>query len=195
MSFGYLLLRPFAVLIYHTGIKKSNERVHKMETDMALSWLSELGKRVFGSMDGLFYTLVAFVVIDYITGVCVAIHNKQLSSDVGAHGIAKKIAIFALVSLSNIIDRFLLGSEDVLRTVTTVFYMANEAMSIMENVGKVGLPLPQKLQNFLSHLRNTETTRMVQSRSNGPGSYQYVQSLQSSSTSWIKKRGLPLASK
>ena len=110
----------------------------------------------------------------------------------GAHGIAKKIAIFALVSLSNIIDRFLLGSEDVLRTVTTVFYMANEAMSIMENVGKVGLPLPQKLQNFLSHF---ETTRMVQSRSNGPGSYQYVQSLQSSSTSWIKKRGLPLASK
>ena len=108
MSFGYLLLRPFAVLIYHTGIKKSNERVHKMETDMALSWLSELGKRVFGSMDGLFYTLVAFVVIDYITGVCVAIHNKRLSSDVGAHGIAKKIAIFALVSLSSIIDRFLL---------------------------------------------------------------------------------------
>ena len=57
-----------------------------METDMALSWLSELGKRVSGSMDGLFYTLVAFVVIHYITGVCVAIHNKQLSSDVGAHG-------------------------------------------------------------------------------------------------------------
>ena len=119
-----------------------------METEMALSWLGNLGRSVFGSMDGLFYTLVAFVVIDYITGVCVAIHNKRLSSDVGTHGIAKKIAIFALVSLSNII---LLGSEDVLRTVTTVFYMANEAMSIMENVGKVGLPLPQKLQNFLSH--------------------------------------------
>ena len=114
-----------------------------METEMALSWLGNLGRSVFGSMDGLFYTLVAFVVIDYITGVCVAIHNKRLSSDVGTHGIAKKIAIFALVSLSNIIDRFLLGSEDVLRTVTTVFYMAN--------VGKVGLPLPQKLQNFLSH--------------------------------------------
>ena len=61
-----------------------------METEMTLSWLSDLGKSVFGSMDGLFYTLVAFVVIDYITGVCVAIHNKQLSSDVGAHGIAKK---------------------------------------------------------------------------------------------------------
>ena len=85
-----------------------------METEMTLSWLSDLGKSVFGSMDGLFYTLVAFVVIDYITGVCVAIHNKQLSSDVGAHGIAKKIAIFALVSLSSVIDRFLLGSEDVL---------------------------------------------------------------------------------
>ena len=122
-----------------------------METDMALLWLSDLGKSIFGNMDGLFYTLVAFVVIDYITGVCVAIHNKQLSSDVGAHGIAKKIAIFALVSLSSVIDRFLLGSEDVLRTVTTVFYIANEAMSVMENVGKVGLPLPQKLRDFLSH--------------------------------------------
>lgn len=77
-----------------------------METEMALSWLGNLGRSVFGSMDGLFYTLVAFVVIDYITGVCVAIHNKRLSSDVGTHGIAKKIAIFALVSLSNIIDRF-----------------------------------------------------------------------------------------
>ena len=129
-----------------------------METEMTLSWLSDLGKSVFGSMDGLFYTLVAFVVIDYITGVCVAIH-KQLSSDVGAHGIAKKIAIFALVSLSSVIDRFLLGSEDVLRTVTTVFYIANEAMSIMENVGKVGLPLPQKLQNFLSHFEKYQGSR------------------------------------
>lgn len=54
-----------------------------METEMALSWLGNLGRSVFGSMDGLFYTLVAFVVIDYITGVCVAIHNKRLSSDVG----------------------------------------------------------------------------------------------------------------
>ena len=101
-----------------------------METEMTLSWLSDLGKSVFGSMDGLFSTLVA-----------------------------KKIAIFALVSLSSVIDRFLLGSEDVLRTVTTVFYIANEAMSIMENVGKVGLPLPQKLQNFLSHFEKYQGSR------------------------------------
>ena len=61
--------------------------------------------------------------------------------------------------LSSIIDRFLLGSEDVLRTVTTVFYIANEAMSILENVGKVGLPLPQKLQNFLSHFEKYQGSR------------------------------------
>ena len=85
--------------------------------------------------------------------------DLQEASDVGAHGIAKKIAIFALVSLSSIIDRFLLGSEDVLRTVTTVFYIANEAMSILENVGKVGLPLPQKLQNFLSHFEKYQGSR------------------------------------
>ena len=120
-----------------------------METEMTLSWLSDLGKSVFGSMDGLFYTLVAFVVIDYITGVCVAIHNKQLSSDVGAHGIAKKIAIFALVSLSNIIDRFLLGSEDVRAHCYHRVLYGQRSMSIMENVGKVGLPLPQKLQKLL----------------------------------------------
>lgn len=105
-------------------------------------------------MDGLFYTLVAFAVVDYITGICVAIRNRKLSSDVGSHGIAKKISIFVLVLLSHIIDRFLLGDDDILSTVTTGFYIANEAMSIIENVGKVGLPLPPKLQDFLSLLKH-----------------------------------------
>ena len=130
-----------------------------METDMALSWLSELGKRVFGSMDGLFYTLVAFVVIDYITGVCVAIHINSCPAMWVPMESPRRSLFFALVSLSSVIDRFLLGSEDVLRTVTTVFYIANEAMSIMENVGKVGLPLPQKLQNFLSHFEKYQGSR------------------------------------
>lgn len=122
-----------------------------MEQESIIYWLSGVRKNVIGQMDGLFYTLVAFVVVDYITGICVAIRNRKLSSDVGSHGIAKKISIFALVLLSHIIDRFLLGDDDILSTVTTGFYIANEAMSIMENVGKVGLPLPNKLQDFLSH--------------------------------------------
>lgn len=113
--------------------------------------ISEFGAHIFGHIDGLFYALIAFVIIDYITGVCVAIRKKKLSSGVGASGIAKKISIFALVSLSHIIDRFLLGKDDILRTVTTLFYIANEAMSIIENVGKVGLPLPPKLREVLSH--------------------------------------------
>lgn len=121
-----------------------------MEQDSIISWLGGVRENVIGQIDGLSYTLVAFVVVDYITGICVAIHNRKLSSDVGVHGIARKISIFALVLLSHIIDRFLLGDDDVLSTVTTGFYIANEAMSVMENVGKVGLPLPRKLQTFLS---------------------------------------------
>ena len=88
--------------------------------------IAAFGGHIFGHIDGLFYALIAFVIIDYITGVCVAIHNKKLSSGIGASGIAKKISVFALVSLSHIIDRFLLGEDDILRTVTTLFYIANE---------------------------------------------------------------------
>ncbi len=113
--------------------------------------IAAFGGHVFGNIDGLFYALIAFVIIDYITGVCVAIHNKKLSSGIGASGIAKKISVFALVSLSHIIDRFLLGEDDILRTVTTLFYIADEAISIMENVGEVRLPLPPKMRDILLH--------------------------------------------
>lgn len=98
---------------------------------------------VFGAADELLYALIAFVAIDYITGICVAVHDKKLSSGIGAKGIAKKVAIFAMVALSNIADKFLLKSGGALRTVTTIFYLSNECISIFENMGRLGLPLPQ----------------------------------------------------
>lgn len=125
-----------------------------MDKNMISSLIAKIANQIFGYIDGLFYALVAFVVIDYITGVCVAMHNKRLSSKIGARGISKKVSIFALVSLSHIIDLYILDSKDILRTVTTAFYISNEALSILENAGEIGLPLPQKLQSFLTYFQD-----------------------------------------
>lgn len=107
---------------------------------------------LFGHSDGLLRLLIAAVMIDYITGICVAIYEKKLSSNIGFRGIVKKIAIFCLVSLSYTIDQVLLHDEAALRTVTTIFYISNECISVFENIGRLNLPLPDKLKNVLTHL-------------------------------------------
>lgn len=107
---------------------------------------------LFGYSDGLLHLLIAAVMIDYITGVCVAIYEKKLSSNIGFRGIVKKIAIFCLVSLSHTIDHVLLHDEAALRTITTIFYISNECISVFENIGRLNLPLPDKLKNVLTHL-------------------------------------------
>ena len=120
-----------------------------------LEW-GRLGTKIidifFGTSDGLLYALVALVILDYITGVCVAIHKKKVSSELGARGIAKKVAIFSLISVSHIVDRFLLDSVDIVRTITTTFYLSNECISIMENALRLGLPLPDKLKQILTSI-------------------------------------------
>lgn len=109
---------------------------------------------LFGTADGLLYALIVLVVLDYITGVCVAIHDKKLSSEIGAKGISKKVMIFALVALSHIVDESIMQSKDVMRVVTTTFYLANEAISILENAGRVGVPLPEKLKECIEQIKN-----------------------------------------
>lgn len=106
----------------------------------------------FGSADGLLYALIILVILDYITGVCVAIHSRRLSSGIGAKGIAKKVMIFVLVSLSHIVDECLIPPGDVLRVVTTTFYLVNEGISIMENAKRMGIPLPSKLIDIIENL-------------------------------------------
>ena len=103
-----------------------------------------------GELDGLLYALVIFVVLDYITGICAAIQAKHLSSNIGAKGIAKKVAIFLVISVAHVADQYLVDSTDVLRSMTTLFYLSNEGISIFENIGKIGIPLPGKLNNLLS---------------------------------------------
>ena len=109
-----------------------------------------------GGMDGLIYALLAFSVIDYVTGIMCAIDKKELSSSVGFKGIARKIIIFSLVGVANILDDYILGHVGVLRAAVIFFYLSNEGISILENTSKLGLPVPEKLQNILQQLNKEE---------------------------------------
>ena len=107
-----------------------------------------------GGCDGLLYALIAFVVIDYITGVMCAIINKQLSSEVGFKGSFRKVLIFLLVGIANIIDVQVIGTGAVLRTAVIFFYISNEGVSLLENAGHLGLPIPEKIKTVLEQLHD-----------------------------------------
>ena len=110
-----------------------------------LSWL-------FGDLSGMFYAVVALVVIDYITGVIAAAVQQELNSTIGFKGIAKKVFIFLIVGLAHIIDAYVLGDGDVIRTAAIFFYLSNEGLSIIENSVRIGLPVPKTLKDALERL-------------------------------------------
>ncbi len=109
-----------------------------------------------GGCDGILYALIAFVVTDYITGVMCAAADHKLSSNVGFKGICRKVLIFLLVGIANIIDIRVLGQEGVLRTAVIFFYISNEGLSLIANAGHLGLPIPSKLRTVLEQLHNRE---------------------------------------
>lgn len=110
-----------------------------------------------GGLDGFLYTLIAFVVVDYITGVLRAIVEKKLSSRIGAQGIAKKVALFLVVGIGHLIDTHLLGGTGApLRTAVIFFYVANEGVSLLENATAIGLPVPDKLKDVLAQLHGKD---------------------------------------
>ncbi len=109
---------------------------------------------LFGGFDGFLYALIAFVVIDYITGVLAAIYTKQLSSEVGFKGIAKKVMIFLLVAIGNIIDIEILKTGAILRTAVIFFYLSNEGISIIENAARLDLPIPARLSDVLKQIKD-----------------------------------------
>ncbi len=106
-----------------------------------------------GGFDGFLYALVAFVVIDYITGVMVAVLEKKLSSDIGFKGIFRKVLIFMLVGIGHIIDCYIIEKGGAIRTAVIFFYLSNEGLSILENAALVGLPIPEKLKGILLELK------------------------------------------
>lgn len=107
-----------------------------------------------GGCDGLVVALVVFLVADYLTGVMCAISEKKLSSEVGFRGICRKVLIFILVGIANILDVQVIGTGSVLRTAIIFFYISNEGISLLENAGRLGLPIPEKLKLVLEQLHN-----------------------------------------
>jgi toxin secretion/phage lysis holin len=107
-----------------------------------------------GGWDGFLYALLAFVLIDYITGLMCAVLDKKLSSEVGFRGIFKKVLIFSLVAVGHIIDQNVIGDGSVIRTAVIFFYLSNEGISILENTVHIGLPVPQELKDVLEQLHD-----------------------------------------
>ena len=109
-----------------------------------------------GGCDGLLIALTIFVVFDYITGVMCAIADKKLSSEIGFKGICRKVLIFVLVGIGNVIDIQVLSQPGVLRTAIIFFYLSNEGLSLVENSAHLGLPIPEKLKAVLEQLHDRD---------------------------------------
>jgi toxin secretion/phage lysis holin len=133
---------------------------------------------LWGPMDGYMKTLIAFIVIDYITGVVAATKKHSLNSETGFKGITKKVMLLALVAVCNILDTQIIGGDkSFLRTAIVSLYIANEGLSIVENGGKF-IPYPKRLKSFLEQLRDKsnsddkEDDNNVQEKDNETGSGQ-----------------------
>lgn len=107
-----------------------------------------------GGCDGLLVALVVFAVADYITGVMCAVVDKKLSSEVGFKGICRKVLIFLLVGIANILDVQVIGTGSVLRTAVIFFYISNEGVSLLENAAHLGLPIPEQMKAVLEQLHD-----------------------------------------
>lgn len=107
-----------------------------------------------GGFDGLFAVLAMMIVVDYITGVMVAIKEKRVSSKIGFTGICRKILILLFVGIANMLDMYIVGSGSMLRTATIFFYVSNEGISILENATNLGLPVPRKIKEILEQLHD-----------------------------------------
>lgn len=108
---------------------------------------------LFGAWDIPLVVLIVFMVLDYITGLTRGYINKELSSDVGLKGIARKGVIFIVLIVAVMLDRLLNTGTWVFRTLTCYFYIANEGISLLENAVALGAPVPEKLKDALAQLK------------------------------------------
>jgi toxin secretion/phage lysis holin len=115
----------------------------------ALGWF-------LGGFDGFLYALVAFVAVDYLSGVMCAAVDKKLSSAVGAKGIFRKVLIFVMVGVANMVDVHIIGAGCALRTAVIFFYVANEGLSLIENAAHLGLPVPERLKDALAQIHGRD---------------------------------------
>lgn len=116
-------------------------------TGTFLTWL-------FGAWDIAVIVLIAFMVLDYISGVCVAYINKEVSSDVGLRGLTRKFLIILVLMAAVLLDRLMNTENWIFRTLVCYFYIANEGISLLENASNLGLPIPEKIKDALIQLKD-----------------------------------------
>jgi toxin secretion/phage lysis holin len=108
---------------------------------------------LLGGVDVALQCLLIMIILDYISGIASAIYNKNLDSKIGLKGILKKFMYLVIVCVSVIIDK-IVGNTGAVRTLVIYFFVANDGLSIIENMGKMGIPLPKKLIDTLNQLKN-----------------------------------------
>lgn len=108
---------------------------------------------IFGGFDSLFISLLIVMAIDYITGLCKAIYKRKLNSSIGMKGIIKKFGYLIIIILATLFDRLINDDTMAIRTLVIYFFVSNESLSILENWGALGLPLPKKLYEVFEKLK------------------------------------------
>lgn len=124
---------------------------------IAAAGIGGIATYIWGPWDALIIALVAMVAIDYITGIIKAAMQGKLSSLVGFKGLLKKVAIFLLVAVGVMVDKIIPATNEAVRNAVIFFYIANEGLSILENAGELGLPLPAALKKSLEKMKDKET--------------------------------------
>ena len=127
------------------------------ELRIAAAGIGGIATYIWGPWDALIIALVAMVAIDYITGIIKAAVQGKLSSLVGFKGLLKKVAIFLLVAVGVMVDKIIPATNEAVRSAVIFFYIANEGLSILENAGELGLPLPAALKKSLEKMKDKET--------------------------------------
>ncbi|HAR86522.1 MAG TPA: hypothetical protein DCR69_12395 [Clostridium sp.] len=124
-------------------------KVIVMTLGTGLTWL-------LGTWDTAIVVLILFMALDYATGLLRAWINKEISSDIGLRGIARKAVIFVVLIVAVMLDRLLNTGTWVFRTLVCYFYIANEGISLLENCAGLGLPIPEKIKDALAQLKDGE---------------------------------------
>lgn len=125
----------------------------KFDFKLALGEAGAIIGFFIGGADGLIKALIVFAIVDYITGVAAAAIEHKLNSEIGFKGITKKLLLFCIVGVAHVLDLYVLGTGAVCRSAVVLFYIANEGLSIIENVARCGLPIPEKLKIILEQLK------------------------------------------
>ena len=132
---------------------------HSTIVKTVIATLGTIATYLWGGWDAVLMGLVVLASLDYVSGVVAAWHRRELDSRVGARGIARKVGMFVVVAVANIIDRTGGLGEPILRTATIWWYLGNEALSIVENLADIGVPIPERILSALASLKGEEAQK------------------------------------